>query len=114
MSARVIDLRIFHKFRFFQLDTSRTSKKKKKKLLTLTLYEEVEFYYLGFSFPPTLKDPSASPLEKTLLSLSRIMNVHNFSVFSKLEREQSFSILGIKPPAKMTFKKATVHPLIAI
>lgn len=40
--------------------------------------------------------------------------MHNFSVFSKLEREQSFSILGIKPPAKMTFKKATVHPLIAI
>ena len=40
--------------------------------------------------------------------------MHNFSVISKLEREQSFSILGIKPPAKVTFKKATVHPLIDI
>lgn len=37
-------------------------KNNKKKLLTPTLYEKVEFYYLGFTFPPTLKDPSASPL----------------------------------------------------
>lgn len=34
--------------------------------------------------------------------------MNNFSVFSKLGREQSFGILGIKPPAKVTFKKATV------